>query len=287
MESSSHECIVCTDLDAIHQGCVCINTYAHPKCIYTFNQKNNRQGRLRVVCTLCDHKFGRNFIKKLNEISKDARVARAARANEQVAARRLQLENRNIPVELPPMIAIVDNNTLIRKKKIIIYGGTTIFAMTLVIIYILIAHILVNKYYTMPNKIKSNQQLVDCTAEKITCEAKSIRYTDDSIVYYYSIKNAMTTNNVDIASLFIDSVYHDCPAKLSIQCYNYKNYYAKEKNNVEKKFNSDVYVSFITFAGMLIFIVILFSAVFARGSIDSADRRAPRPGASPWTPNIT
>ena len=110
-------------------------------------------------------------------------------------------------------------------------------------LYIGIGCILINNNYTFPNKIKNRQILVQCNATSIEYALHGSKYTNNTYVNEYSIALAKDSQGNDITKVFAGFLcIEKCPVYVVAPCYNYKSYFAQNREDINKKFSRVSYI---------------------------------------------
>jgi hypothetical protein len=223
------ECSICAEPCEIPQGCACTNLYTHPQCIENFNNTNGRILNQRITCTVCNQEFGNNFIREIRKI----REERANRSRSRELTLEEGLHNNSSHNDG------CDINCINKRKfhKRCILSFAIIIGL---ICYILHMYHDINKYYFVPLKIKKNQVPRDCIANVISCDVHEKFISNGTTITTYKIASALI-EETDVAVLFDTFIYSECPLIAETLCYNYKKYYAKNKNDIEKYFNNYMY----------------------------------------------
>jgi hypothetical protein len=119
---------------------------------------------------------------------------------------------------------------------------TSVF-ICLTVIYIGIGCTFIDKYYTQPNKIKNNQMITTCNATFVEYELRDSTYVNGSYINEYSVARAQDQQGHDITNVYSDfRCIIECPAFIIAPCYNYKTYFAKNREDINAKFNRVSYL---------------------------------------------
>lgn len=124
------------------------------------------------------------------------------------------------------------------------------------LIYINVGFYLIDKYYTKPNEIKSNQKPIICTTNNITYTLINANYINNTFIEEFEVQLAYNEKRQNIAYLFESYRCNTgkCPDELTILCWNYKDYYGIKKESINNKFNFTPYFVWFLFAGFFLII---------------------------------
>jgi hypothetical protein len=204
------ECFSCAGTEGvILTGCSCIDLYAHPKCIEDFNNVSNRTMEKRTECSVCKRQFGLEMCNAIREI------------------RQSYVEEEEGAEPIRPI------------KKYDTCGWTIVCLMILSVLFIIFTlfYLSVRNSYSIPLEIKNNQKLMMCNVTELTYSKISHKN--------YKVVDAYLDDGRNVIDLFNDYTCQDCPETLSVSCWNHKNYFALNKHDIEKRFDSRDYLLII------------------------------------------